>query len=506
MRLRFSVFSRVSRSVSAKMFCMGKAAGFFLALMCLVTLRVFGEDDSVIRHQAASDISAHQFAKAVATLAPLLREHPQDPSLWTLRGLALEGLGQTRESLVSFDRALRVDGRYVPALEGAAQTAYTHGDPKAMHYLQLLLQLAPGNPTANAMAGALAYEAHNCDEALRYFTASGEAVYQSANALGEFADCLLKTDQLAHAERVLSQGLPLHPDNIQLKYNLAVAELRNRQPDQAVALLSPLATVQDSGLLNLLASAYVQVNRPDDAFRTLEEAIRISPKVESNYLDLSILCLDHYQEQRSVQAATAGIARIPRAASLYLIRGVAYAQLGQYDKAEADFKAAARIQPDQPHSAIAMSFLYSDRQQVDKEKQLLLNQLKTTPEDAVTNYLYADLLIRLGAEPGQAAFELAKKHLALSLRSRPDSVEAQVLMGRILEQENDPTGALGHFERALTVDPDNQAALNQELLVLRKLHRYDEAGKVIEHLKSVLSKGLQQGMRATRVQTDTQAR
>ncbi|HEY1807044.1 MAG TPA: tetratricopeptide repeat protein [Acidobacteriaceae bacterium] len=381
-----------------------------------------------------------------------------------------------------------------------------HRDPRAMHYLQQLLLLAPQNPTANAMAGALAYESHKCDETIQYFTASGETVDQSANALGEFADCLLKADQAAQAERVLSRGLQLHPDNIQLKYNLAVAELGNHQPDQAVALLSPLSTVQDSGLLNLLASAYVQINRPDDAFRTLEDAIRISPEVASNYLDLAILCLDHYQEQRSVQAATAGISRIPGAASLYLIRGVAYAQLGNYDKAEADFKAAARIQPDQPHSTIAMSFIYSDRRQVDKEKQLLLNQLRITPEDAVTNYLYADLLIRLGAEPGQTAFQQAKKHLAISLRSRPDSVEAQVLMGRILEQENDPAGALNHFESALKVDPDNQAALNQELLVLRKLHRRDETDKVIEHLKSVLTKGLQQGIRATQVRTDSGAR
>jgi len=154
-----------------------------------------------------------------------------------------------------------------------------------------------------------------------------------------------------------------------------------------------------------------------------------------------------------VKAATAGISRIPKAASLYLIRGVAYAQLAQYDKAESDFVVAAQIEPDQPHSTIAMSLLYSDRNQLDKEKTLLTNQLKTTPKDGVTNYLLADLLIRSGVLPGQSEFQEAKTHLATSLESKPDSAEGQILMGHLLEQESNLPGALSHYEIALKSNP-----------------------------------------------------
>jgi tetratricopeptide (TPR) repeat protein len=104
-------------------------------------------------------------------------------------------------------------------------------------------------------------------------------------------------------------------------------------------------------------------------------------------MDLAILCLEHQQENRSVIAATAGIAKIPKASSLFLIRGVAYAQLAAYDKAENDFAVAAQLNPNRPNSTIAMSLLYSDGNQLDKEKALLQEQLKLTPDDAVTNYL-----------------------------------------------------------------------------------------------------------------------
>jgi tetratricopeptide (TPR) repeat protein len=460
--------------------------------------------ESDATHRAAAAISAHQYKDALQILDPLLKQHPRDTRLWTLRGLALDGLGQTKDSLASFDHALLIQPSFLPALEGASQTAYLHGDPAAMRYVRKLLAAAPANPVANAMAGALAYQSHDCAGSVKYFQQSGEAVYQSTNALAEFADCLVKSDRAADAAQALARGVELHPESIQLKYNLAVAELQDHKPTEAIGVLAPLSNVRDSGLLNLLASAYIQANQPDDAFQTLENAIEISPLDESNYLDLAILCLEHNQEERSVKAATAGIARIQKPASLYLIRGVAYAQLAQYDKAESDFVAAAQIEPDQPHSTIAMSLLYSDRNQLDKEKELLNKQLKNTPNDAVTNYLLADLLIRSGAEPGQPAFEQAQAHLARSLKSKPDSAEAQILMGKLLEQQSDLPGALKHYDLALAVEPENRSALDRKFVLLRKLHRNQDAAEVLGHLKLVLNSELKQGGSGNQVRVDPQ--
>ncbi|WP_158749605.1 lipopolysaccharide assembly protein LapB [Acidobacterium sp. S8] len=475
-----------------------------LFLMLFFIPPAHGQDYSTARHAAASAISSRHFNDALNLLSPLLKTHSQDASLWTLRGLALDGVGRTKESLASFDHALVIDKTFLPALEGASQTAYLHGDPRASHYVHQLLALAPTNPVANAMAGALAYQSHDCTSSVTYFERSAGAVSQDQNALGEFADCLLKKGDAGRAVEVLSQASEQHPENVQLRYNLAVAELQNHNPDAAIEALAPLSSDKDSGLLNLLASAYAQANRPDDAFRVLESAIEISPVDPSNYLDLAILCLEHHQEKRSVVAATAGIAKIPQTASLYLIRGVAYAQLADYDKAEDDFVAAARIEPDQPHSTIAMSLLYSDRNQLDKEKALLNNQLKLTPNDAVTNYMLADLLIRSGAAPGQPEFKEAHAALARSLAAKPDSAEAQVLIGKVLEQENDLPAALDHYQIALKAEPENRSALDREFVLLRKLHRNAEAAEVLTRLKSVLNNELKREKAATQVRVNPQ--
>jgi tetratricopeptide (TPR) repeat protein len=471
----------------------------FLGAIFLLAPSAHSKDYSEARKAVAVAVSAHQNAQALRLLEPLLKAHPQDPSLWTLRGMALDTPEQTKESVDSFDKALSIDKSYLPALKGASQTAYLRGDPRASQYVQRLLAVAPANEVANAMAAAIAYDAKDCAGSIQHFERSGDEVVRNSSALAEFADCLSRQGRWSQASQVLARGLQLHPQSVQIKYNLALVQIRDHHAADAIQVLEPLSGAKDSQLLNLLASAYTQVNRPDDALRTLEDAILISPTDETNYLDLAILCLEHNYENRSVVAASAGISRIPNATTLYLIRGVAYAQLADYENAEKDFTAAAQIDPNQSHSTIAMSMLYSNRNQVDKEKALLVQQLKTTPNDAVANYLMADILFREGAEPGQPQFEEARVDLARSLTAQPDSPEAQTLMGTLCQLEDKLPEALDHFNLALKVEPDNRSALNHELMLLRKLHRNGEATAVGEHLKLLLSNQVQRERAATQV-------
>jgi Flp pilus assembly protein TadD len=474
-------------------------------LVCLLGLWISpapGQGASAAKREVAAALSAHQYAQALRLLEPLVQATPKDASLWTLRGVALDGQGHTRESLDSFHHALALDSSFLPALEGAAQSAYLHDDPNALRYVENLLAHVPENEVANAMAGALAYQSHECGRSVGYYERSKEQVYRDRRAVDEFADCLLKEQRAQQSVAVLSHAVELYPESVQFKYNLAVAELKNHQPERAVDALSPLSSVKDADLLNLLALAYEQAKRPDDAFRVLETAIEAAPQDATNYLDLAILCLEHNQEQRSVQSATAGIARIPKASSLYLIRGVAYAQLAQYDKAESDFMTAAELDPNQPHSTIAMSLLYSDRNELDKEKALLTKQLTVTPNDAVTNYMLADLLIRSGALPHQPDFDKALMHLRKSLAAKPDSAEAQILMAKLLTQNGNYADALSHIEVALKAEPNNQSALNRKFVLLHKLHRDAEADEVLGRLKTVLDDDLKHENAASKVRVE----
>jgi tetratricopeptide (TPR) repeat protein len=149
-----------------------------------------------------------------------------------------------------------------------------------------------------------------------------------------------------------------------------------------------------------------------------------------------------------------------------------------------------------------MSLLYSDRNQLDKEEALLSKQLTTTPNDAVTNYMLADLLIRSGAQAHQPDFDKALMHLEKSLAARPDSAEAQILMAKLLSQEGNFVDALSHIDVAVRLEPNNQSALNRKFVLLRKLHRDAEAEQVLSRLKTVLNDDLKHENAASKVRVE----
>src|SRR5713226_6893452 len=116
---------------------------------------------AVIRADDALEraLAAHQYADALQLLQPLLREQPANPRLLTIEGVLLTQLNRFPESLESFEKALGISPKYVPALEGATEAAYRAGDARAADYSRRVLALAPGNATAHGIAAALAFEA-----------------------------------------------------------------------------------------------------------------------------------------------------------------------------------------------------------------------------------------------------------------------------------------------------------------------------------------------------------
>lgn len=472
------------------------ACALVAALPCLPCC---GQQGTSPMQEIAEALQQHQYAKALQETDNLLRLHPEDSRVWTLKGVAQNGEKNWREAMVSFERAVQLQPSFVPALEGAAQTAYLNGDPDAMRYVQRLLAVRPQDGVTNAMAGVLAYQAHDCSTANSYFEHSHAQLLGNPRAADQAADCLMQAQRTSEAVALLSESLERRPDRIDLGYNLGLAYVRLGEPARAIEVLKPFQSQKDADLLNLLGNAYTDAKLPDDAFRSLEQAIEANPKQEKSYLDLAILCLEHNQEKRAIAAATAGVARIPKPVSLYLIRGVAYAQLADYSKAEADFTVASTMEPDRPNSTIAMSLLLSDRNQLAQERTLLEQQLAKTPTDPVTNFLYADLLVRMGLTNEPPVFQTALQSASVATAGRPDSAEAQVLMAKLLEQKGDASHALEHLQIALKLDPKDQTALNREILLLNKLHKRDEAALAVRQLRDLINSRMEKEQDSVRV-------
>lgn len=433
-----------------------------------------------------SALSARHFAEAVELADASLKSRPADPWLWTVRGIALDGAGDSEASLKSLNKALALNPKYVPALKAASQFSYQHHDVRASEYLKRLLALQPAEPAAHAMAGVLGFEAHNCAVALRHFEQSVQLVVSNEASATEYAQCLLSEHRNADSIAILEQARGMHPESRNLRYDLALAQFDSTRYEDALATLQPAAD-DDSGILNLRASIETAIGRPDAAFSDLTRAVEMSPLDERNYVDIGLFCLDHYQDQRAADALTVGIAKLPDAASLYAIRGIAYAQLSKYDEAEKDFARASQLDPRSLLGELGHTVVSVEKDQQANAKQSLLLRLEKNPNDPVANTLLADLLMHEDALPGSPEFNQAKSAVKRALQQKPDAVAALNLMGEIEFDESNFDGALLHFEKAHRLEPQNHTTLNHMLLIYRKLGRKEDAAKVADQLKALFA-------------------
>ena len=459
----------------------GSIVGIFLALLAVALPAQKPEDSTLL-----SAMQEGRFAEAVSLADASLKNRADDPWLWTVRGMALEGLGQTAAGLQSEDKALALDAAFVPALKASAQIAYLHHDPKAATYVDRWLKVRPQESSAHAMAGVLAFEANDCTAAILHFSKITQIVARSEKFSAQYSSCLLVQHRPSDAVNVLTEARVAHPASRNLRYDLALAQQQNGQVDQALATLQP-ADDDDAGILNLRASLESAAGKLDAAVADLRRAIDMEPLEERNYLDLAMLGIDSGHEKASIDVLAVGIKNLPADAKLYAVRGIAYAQIAKYDEAQADFARAAELDPQSHFGGVAQTVIDVEKAHPEKAIASLRDQVKKTPSDAVADTLLANLLMRGGATPGTADFAEAKAAVKRALQADPNEVQALNLLGAMDQDENDLAGALSAFVQANALAPDNRATLNQMLLLLRRLGRKDEAVQVAARLRALLS-------------------
>ena len=429
-------------------------------------------------------LAAGRFAQALEIAGSLLKTQPNDPRLLTARGLALAGLGRHKDAVASFDRALQVAPNFMPALKAAAQTCYTRHDARAASYLARLLRLDPGDQTAHGMAGALAFEAGDCALAVKHFQSAKGECERNELASSQFGQCLIKLGRPGEAASVFRNLIANNPATGNGRYNLAVAQLLDSKPAEAIETLQPITAGDpaDAAALNLLASAQAANHNLDEALASLRRAAVLAPLEDVNYLDLAILYFQHDRFQTALEILGAGLRNVPRSARLLMMRGAVHAQLAQFDKASDDFQNADRIEPDRGYGSVGLSVLLNETNQLTEARTVLRERLKGAPSDAMLNYLLADSLLREGA-----GFEEAEKALLRSVKSKPNFASAHAALGKLYSKSARIDEAIAELRLALKYNPAEKSALNQLFLLLMRTGREQEAQAIGARLGDQLS-------------------
>jgi tetratricopeptide (TPR) repeat protein len=437
--------------------------------------------DSVGR--ITSDLRSHKFLDALHLLEPAIERNPKSAQLWTLRGIALSGTGDKKAALASFRHGLSLAPDYLPALEGAAQIEYESGAKEAIAHLRRILELRPDDPTSHAMVGVLAARGGDCATAVPHFEKSGTLLDSQPDAVRQYGACLVRLNQPEKAIGIFEHALS-RSDTATTRYQLATVQMLAHRPKDAIETLQPSLqeNAASSDVRELAATAYEEAGNTPEAVGILRQAIVADPHNVNLYLDFANISLDHQSYQVGVDMINAGLEAEPKAAPLYLARGILYVQLAQYDIAEADFTNANLLDPKQSMGSAAEGL--AAVQQNDPESALLTvrTKLAKKPNDAFLLYLQAEILTQRGPDTGSAEFREAMESAKKAIALKPSLAAAHDILAKLYLQAGDNKSAAEQSRQALASDPKDQTALYRLIQALRKSGQNDDIPELLKHL------------------------
>jgi tetratricopeptide (TPR) repeat protein len=465
----------------------------FLGQACLLLafscFPVLGQSSADPKIAVTAALRAGDFGKALELLQPALQRFPVNPQLWTLQALAYSGKQQRTEALTSFRKALKLSPEYLPALEGAAQLEYETGGKDAPVLLQRVLKLVPNNPTAHAMLAALAYKNHNCPEALSHFQRAGSLLDSQPEALREYGVCLAKAKQYENAIAAFQKLISSPGSDQRDRLRLGALQLTAGKPADAIQTLTPLLQDHpDSSVLALAGEAYEEQKDTPQAVKLLHQAIVENPQDVNLYLQFADISFVHQSFQVGVDMIDAGLKLRPKAAALYLARGILYVQLANYDRAEADFEKANELDPYLSASEVARGMVAQQQDDLDKALAVVRARLNKRPNDPMLLYVQADILVQKNPDVDSREFNDAIASARKASQLQPDLVSARDTLAKLYLQAGKDELAVEESRASLRYDPNDQVALYHLIVGLRRTGHKSELPALLQRLSELRQK------------------
>jgi tetratricopeptide (TPR) repeat protein len=435
-------------------------------------------------------IRSRQYDQALQMTRSALTETPGDFRLWALEGIVLSLTGSKQEALEAFDKSLSLSPNYAAALKGEVQLLYQTQDKRTIPLLEKILKEDPKDVTAHEMLAVLEERQNNCEAANQHFLVIAEAIANQPDSLEAYGNCLVQVKEPQKAISVFQRLATLLPHSNYPKYDLAVVLVESKQNEAALKVLDPLLAVDSSDpeVLSLASEASEGTGDTPKAVSLLRQAIVLSPATASYYVSFAALCLNHESFQVGIDMINAGLQRISDDPSLYISRGLLFAQIAQYDQAEADFRAAERLDSAQSVSDYAIDLAELQKNSSGNALAQIRLQLKVHPESALLHYLLAKLLSDQGSESDSKISDEVLSSASIAVKLQPNLIEARDLLASMYTRSRQYNLAIEQCRLALQYNPSDQTAIYHLIVALRHAghaEQRDEIQSLVKRLSEL---------------------
>ena len=398
----------------------------------------------------------HEFDKALAAADSFTHKQPSNPLGYVLTGTAQQSVKDQQSARQSFDAALKIRPRYLPALRGLASLDVVEGKPgAAMRLYESPLAEKPGDePLLIALA--------ELQERIGKVTEAGATLRQAIAANPRSPDpyvALVRYDlrrgEAKAAVAVASQGVAANPAEPRLVELLGDAQQAAGASNDAIRSFEELARRQPQSLVPLIKLAAIQAKLRDfsAAARTLRLAQQSAPDNDEIARKLVAAYLSASKFDEALGVAKVLKVRKPGAGIGPTLEGDVNVALPKWPQAERAYRAALAVEPQSGAVVIKLCRLLAASGRKAESAAFAATWLARNPADIPVRMYVAN--VALNAQD----YKAAALQYETALRHDPDDVPALNNLAWTLGELKDPR-AMGLAERAAVLSPDSPLVLD----------------------------------------------
>ena len=412
--------------------------------------------------QAERAFDAGQYAEAARLFEKAQQESPNCEARFGL-GVSRYRLQQFDAALIAFQSAVRCDPKMLLAYLAMAEAyAVRNNDQEALSAYIEALKLEPRNATALRGAASVYLRNKVAQKAIDTLELLVQVDAQDAQAHVDLGAEYLSTGDQDRAGQQFLEALRLQPGSRTALLGLANFYLRKGEDEQAITTLRKIVKLAPNAAEPrvLLGSAYNRLGRFQDALTELQAALRLGDSDDAEvyyYLARAYGGLGKTEDRARMLAKFAELTRKSKADTEAQRRALKLTQEARVliDSGDLNAAAARLEEARELNSSEALLFRLAsvnfDLERDDAARNYAEEAISLSPSEWLYHYLLGLI------ETRSKRWQQARASLQLAAQLNPSAAEIQNSLGQEALGEGDAKRAITSFERAVELDPKEQA-------------------------------------------------
>ena len=247
------------------------------------------------------------------------------------------------------------------------------------------------------------------------------------------------------------------PANAELYMNIARAQKSLGDTDGQIAAASEAIKRGTQSLAEahmIMADAYRQQKRPDDALASYQKAIAAKPDTYSAYQSMSELYRDQNRFGEAIDVLRKALGVFPNDGRIYTDLGFLYSLAGKTDEAIQASQAGIRFLPAEYMAYTNLCRAYNDAKKHEMAIRECNNALKIKPTDGETFFYLARAYDLIGKQAEATKYyKQAVVGLVDETQKNPTQPDGYYLLGNAYRADNQFEKAIAAYSKCLDLSP-----------------------------------------------------